>query len=258
MNFYKYHAVGNNFILIDDRKLLFNKKKIKQLCKNDIGIGADGLILLQNSSIADFKMQFFNNDGKEADCCGNGLCCLLQFIKQLKLLNKKASIETKKEIIEGSIDKTKSIIIFNKIKIDKENFSFPIGKEKLLIHQIFCGVPHVVIFFDTTKSVTSMRSLAKKIRFHPMFFPNGVNVNFVKIKNGKELKIKTYEKGVEDFTNGCGTGAVSTAMAYNLLNKTNNDINILFKHGTIKVQILNASTALMETQAHLIIKGKYY
>ena len=258
MNFYKYHAVGNNFIFIDDRKLLFNKSRIQQLCKKDIGIGADGLILLQNSSISDFKMQFFNNDGKEANCCGNGLCCMLQFIKDLKLLKTKAIIETTQELIEGYIEKKESVIVFNKIKTLKKNICITIGKEKFFIYQIFCGVPHIVIFLKTPKLINSMKRLAKTLRFHPMFSPDGVNVNFANIKNKTELTLTTYERGIEDFTNGCGTGSVATAIAYNLLNEKNTKPNILFKHGIIKVNVLNTTKASMKTSAHLIMKGTYY
>ncbi len=206
--FYKYHAAGNDFILIDDRDKSFpsySQQFIQNLCHRKFGVGADGLLLLQHSHIADCKMRIFNADGQEASMCGNGVRCLTHFVFQNEPSLSTVRIETKKGIVSSRAQGPNIAV----------NFGAPqsLGTVSLLGHTVYVvdtGVPHAVIFVNNAEA-TDVEKLGKEIRYDHHFYPDGVNVNFVQVYSGSSLRVRTYERGVEGETLSCGTGLAAAA-----------------------------------------------
>lgn len=206
--FAKYHGAGNDFILIDDRNKVFPVSRsdwIAKLCHRRFGIGADGLILLQLSeSGADYAMRIFNSDGKETKMCGNGLRCLAHFIRRMG---------DSRSILHIEVGSLMTICSF-----DGDNVKTHIGSYRWIekgvqigpykVYAVHTGVPHAVVFDDFKSDFIE---IARFIRFHPYFQPEGINVNFARLENGK-VRTRTYERGVEDETLACGTGAAAVAI----------------------------------------------
>jgi len=213
--FSKYQGTGNDFILIDDRDRkcpIQNAEHIRTLCDRRFGIGADGLILLRSSSCADYTMQFFNPDGSEPGMCGNGLRCFIHFLKTLGMHQETYRIEVKQRIFTCHFEEERIHVVFQNPQVIQWDIPLQIEKEKLSVHVVDTGVPHAVIFDERLEQIDLVQ-LGRKIRFHPAFSPNGVNVNFAFILPSGEILMRTYERGVEGETLMCGTGAVAVAYA---------------------------------------------
>lgn len=214
LQFEKYHGAGNDFILIDDRIEVFPanaRTLIQRLCDRRLGIGADGLLLLQSSQSADYKMRIFNADGNEAAMCGNGIRCLTHYLVQHHIASPPFRFETQKGFAASRMQD-------NWIAVD---FGVPqyLGEEALHIDQsqwncylMDTGVPHVVIFVPDVASI-DVAAIGRAIRYAPSFLPQGVNVNFAQINSDGTVRVRTYERGVEGETLSCGTGLAATACA---------------------------------------------
>ncbi len=196
--FSKYEGTGNDFILIDDRDRGFpiDSQKISKLCHRQYGIGTDGLILLQPSVEGDFSMRIFNQDGSEAEMCGNGLRCLVQFLIDLGAEKRKFSIETQKKIYPCEIKNGSIYVDMGVPKILEKK-----GSEILLE----VGVPHFVTFVDEL----SRFDREAKERFSII----GVNINYARIEPFNTIHMRTFERGVEDETFSCGSGATAVCTA---------------------------------------------
>ena len=196
--FSKYEGTGNDFILIDDRDRDFpiDSQKISKLCHRQYGIGTDGLILLQPSVEGDSSMRIFNQDGSEAEMCGNGLRCLVQFLIDLGAEKRKFSIETQKKIYSCEIKNGSIYVDMGVPKILEKK-----GSEMLLE----VGVPHFVTFVDEL----SRFDREAKERFSII----GVNINYARIEPFNTIYMRTFERGVEDETFSCGSGATAVCTA---------------------------------------------
>ena len=216
LSFFKYQGAGNDFILIDSRHFSYSfdlSLFAQRVCARRSGIGADGLIFFSPSPVADYKMRIFNADGSEALMCGNGIRCLFDFIKKKE---KALTIETLYGILNCRYDDDEIVIGLGNPKI----LHWPIAVEKKVLFVVDTGVPHAILFVDDLDQVDVSKEGAK-IRFHPLFSPNGVNVNFVSINTKNQVVLRTYERGVEAETLACGTGAAAAAfvaMEYKALN----------------------------------------
>jgi diaminopimelate epimerase len=221
--FYKYHGTGNDFIIIDNRalKVKLNTKQIAHLCNRRFGIGADGLMYLQNKKGYDFQMVYFNSDGNESSFCGNGSRCIVAFAKELGVIKKSETtfiatdgIHTAKlspqPLKGGNIHVSMKMRDVKNIEVVSDT-SLPltggVGGGLLLN----TGSPHYVRFTEGVKNAEII-SEAKRIRYSERFAKEGVNVNFAE-KNGKGIFVRTYERGVEDETLSCGTGVTASAIA---------------------------------------------
>lgn len=233
ISFIKMSGAGNDFIMIksDDLKdFIMNKSAIEKLCDRHNGIGADGLIIMSISNSYDFEMNYFNADGSGGSLCGNGARCAMLFAKKNNWI--KSSIT---RFISDNAEYSGEIISDELIKFNlasptglKLNFKVKAGNQLITAHYINTGSPHIIIFIDdiltgknpfehfTNINDISVISLGREIRFLPEFSPGGVNVNFVQLE-GNTVKIRTYERGVEDETLACGTGSVASAIVANLL-----------------------------------------
>jgi diaminopimelate epimerase len=202
MKFCKYHGAGNDFILVDNRELCFpvaDAKLIHYLCHRHMGIGADGLILLQKGDLADGKMRIFNADGSEAAMCGNGIRCLFHFGQSLGFFQERAEIETQAGILSCSSQGSHVSVLLPSPSFTPD------------LEVVDTGVPHAVIFVEDLAAV-DVEKRGREVRFHPRFSPSGVNATFAQIlPEQKSVKIRTYERGVEKETLACGTGALAAA-----------------------------------------------
>jgi diaminopimelate epimerase len=249
--FSKYSGCGNDFILIDNRQQIFNKtcsEFIAHLCRRRLGIGADGIILLEHSASADFCMRIFNADGSEAEMCGNGLRCLIRFIRDLRIDGDKFIIETMHQhiptaILEDSISAEMpfptNICFFTELDIE--------GKVHIF-HCLDTGVPHAVLFVEDLNDNKWM-AMAPKIRHHPKFMPKGTNVNFATINSNNEVEVRTFERGVEGETLACGTGAAAVAFAAANLYELDGPITIRPKSGDII--LIDVSTSISNPNSRI-------
>jgi len=226
-DFYKYHGAGNDFIIIDNRKFFFDKKNksyIENICNRRTGVGADGLILLENDSNGDFKMVYFNADGNESTMCGNGGRCIVAFAKKMNIINKETSFE--------AIDGLHYATIDDKNNVNLQMKDIDIIENTYTDFVLDTGSPHYVKVVDEfTKDFVE---LARNIRNSKRFKKEGINVNFIKVNENK-VTIRTFERGVEDETLACGTGCVAAAISVMEINKTTKDIHLNAKGGELKV-----------------------
>ena len=216
IEFYKYQGTGNDFILIDNRQNLFpknNTKLISQLCDRKFGVGADGLILLELSELHDFKMIYYNADGKEGSMCGNGGRCIVAFAKKLQIFESDTSFE--------AIDGLHEASIFNDdVSLKMADVSNVENYENHLF--LDTGSPHHITYVDDVKNV-NVKITGSKIRYGSPYFMEGSNVNFVQKLKENTFKVRTYERGVEDETLSCGTGVTAVAIASHKAKKTNHN-----------------------------------
>ncbi len=236
-NFYKYQGTGNDFILFEDYEESFpiNSNLISRICNRNLGIGADGILILQKSQIADVKMRIFNQDGSEASMCGNGLRCVI------KHLEKSCTIETKGGISESEYSKNFIKATLPKSKIIQSPIDLP---NNLIGHLVNTGTPHLVIFTETP----NIHLNAKELRYHPMFGSEGVNVNLATlIPEG--IRVRTFEKGIDTETLSCGSGGAAVA----LLHKKN--VKIFFTSLELSFSFDSKDKLWMEGPAEYVFQG---
>jgi diaminopimelate epimerase len=207
MKFYKYQGTGNDFVLIDNRKGLF-KGDVQMLCDRKFGIGADGLMLLENEVGYDFKMVYYNSDGNVSTMCGNGGRCIVAFAKQLGIVDNQAHFVAIDGTHDAYIDEN-NVVALGMIGVDEVE---KLGKSDFVLDT---GSPHYVQFRDDIAGMNVITE-AHKIRYNNRFSKEGINVNFVEDRQNY-LSVRTYERGVENETLSCGTGVTAVAIAYHRL-----------------------------------------
>lgn len=230
MKFYKYQGTGNDFVMIDNRLERFpknNTKLIESLCDRRFGIGADGLILLENDNSTDFKMVYYNSDGNESSMCGNGGRCLVAFAKSLNVINNEATFIATDGLHNATIDEN-GIVSLQMKDVDEVK----IESEYVFLNT---GSPHHVTLINDLENY-NVKENGATIRYSDLYGKVGSNVNFVNQLSENHFALRTYERGVEDETLSCGTGATATAIAMNAIGKTNsNAIDINVEGGKLKV-----------------------
>ena len=230
MNFYKYQGTGNDFVMIDNREENFpknNKILIAQLCHRRFGIGADGLILLENDPQYDFRMVYYNSDGRESTMCGNGGRCVVAFAKQLGI------IEHKTLFIAVDGEHRATIEGDNYVRLQMKNVT-EVEEHKGYVF-LNTGSPHHVQWVKEVDTV-DVKDEGATIRYGKLYATQGgSNVNFVsKGENG--FKVRTYERGVEDETYSCGTGVTAVAIAlYHTTQTENQSITLHTRGGDLQV-----------------------
>lgn len=258
ISFSKYQGAGNDFILIDDRQGAFpiDDKLIQRFCHRQYGIGADGLILLQTSQVADLRMRIFNADGTEAEMCGNGIRCLFHFAHELGLVSDSARIETLAAVLSCALHDGQIGVEHPLPKIAAAGVALDLVREKLAFDVIDSGVPHAICFVPDIR-VAPVEELGREVREHPHFAPRGVNVTFVQpLLAEQTLYVRTYERGVEKETLACGTAAV--AAAYALLQKVSlaAPLKIVTQSREIFTAQLTEKSVYLKGPSALIFKGK--
>ena len=232
------------------------------ICQRKISVGADGLILIEKSDVADFKWDFYNSDGSVAEMCGNGARCAARYAFLNKIAGQDMSFETLAGIVSAHV-KGDLVRIKMTDPIDfNPRYTIDLKEGPLTISSINTGVPHVVVMTDDIKHAPVIDT-GRQIRFHEHYAPAGTNVNFICLQKDNSLSIRTYERGVEDETLACGTGAVAGAIvsAYHMgsaspvkvKTKSNEYLTIFFKYtkGIF-------SNIYLEGDARIIYKGELF
>ena len=214
MPFWKMHGAGNDFILVDDRRLVFpvqDSAYIARICHRRRGIGSEGLLLIQPSGTADFRMRFFNPDGSEVDLCGNGARCIARLAHELGAAPADMRFETAAGIVRAEILSPLVRLHLPPAKDWHLNLSITWKDSAMPIHFVNSGVPHAVNIVDDLTAV-DVAGLGAFIRRHALFAPAGTNADFIQITGADSLAIRTYERGVEAETLACGTGIAAAAL----------------------------------------------
>ena len=258
MKFWKMHGLGNDYIVIDNRDGKISDEKAsrvaKKLCERRFSVGADGLLLLYDSTVADAKMRIFNSDGSEAEMCGNGIRCFAKYCYENNIVRKRElKIETlagirriwltieNKEVKKVKVDMGKPILERSRILMVGQgtcvNEDLKINSERLKITCLSVGNPHCVIFVDNVKDFP-VQEIGQKIENHTLF-PKKTNVEFVQVLNKDELRVRVWERGCGE-TFACGTGACASVVAGTLLKKINNKSTVHLLGGDLEIEYLES------------------
>ncbi|MEA3506914.1 MAG: diaminopimelate epimerase [Elusimicrobiota bacterium] len=266
--FTKVEGAGNDFVLVDNME---GKYKInlpeftRAVCPRKTSIGADGLLVLEKSKKADFKMRIFNPDGSEVDMCGNGArCCGYYFADKDE--KKEVRFETLSGMMKAEVTGKDMIGLYmgppTKIKLD---MLINIDKNQMSCSYINTGVPHVIVETDKLED-TEVDKLGRAIRYNNEFAPEGTNADFVRVTGKSDITIRTYERGVEAETRACGTGAVASAIIQSLRGKVKSPVKVTTRGGDLmKVHftqsdkedlISKINNVVLEGPARLVFSGE--
>jgi diaminopimelate epimerase len=208
VKFHKYQGAGNDFIVLNNRYNTYSaltSAQIQLLCDRHFGIGADGLMLLESLQGFDFKMVYFNSDGRQSTMCGNGGRCIIRFANDQKIVGEHTQFLAVDGPHDGVVNNngTISLKMIDVLGVEE------VGADYVLQ----TGSPHYVVFVENADEI-SIVEVARKIRYNERFKGEGINVNFVQVVNENEIYVRTYERGVEDGTLSCGTGVVASVLAF--------------------------------------------
>ena len=229
IRFAKMHGSGNDFVVIDNRDQVVPAADAPEaariFCRRKFGVGADGLILIENSDKADFRWGFYNADGSEAEMCGNGGRCAARFA----FLNGIAPADMTFETLAGTIS---AQVKGNRVKLELSlphglflDRALDVAGDEVVVSFINTGVPHVVVMVDDIETAP-VSELGRTLRNHDFFAPDGANVNFVSAGDGR-LYVRTYERGVEDETLACGTGSVAAALVASMKGMAGSPVDVV-------------------------------
>lgn len=231
--FYKYQGTGNDFVIIDNRATCYltrqDQEIVRQLCDRRFGIGADGLILLQEAKGYDFEMVYFNADGNESTMCGNGGRCIVAFARYLNIITDRAyflAIDGAHEaLIETNDWVDLKMMDVEQVKIAEDHY------------ELNTGSPHYIAFVEDVDDIHVVEN-GQAIRYSKAYKEEGINVNFVE-KKPEGITVLTYERGVEAETLSCGTGVTAAAISYYLdqPSASRQEVNIETKGGQLKVRL---------------------
>jgi len=276
MNFVKMQGLGNDFVMVDLMKQDIHddlKNLARKVCHRQLGIGADGLILILPSEKADIRMRIINADGSEAEMCGNGIRCLAKLVyesglvksplievetlagiirPELILDNHNRVLSVKVDMGEPRLSPEKIPVLMSEEKIIGK--SLDLGREQLSITAVSMGNPHCVVFVPDV-SVVSVSDLGSMVENHPIF-PMKTNVEFVEIINRKEVKMRVWERGAGE-TMACGTGACAVAVAGVLNDKTDREITIHLNGGDLTLFWADNNHVFMTGPAEKVFEGQY-
>jgi diaminopimelate epimerase len=230
LEFYKYQGTGNDFVMIDNRSNTFPKENtqlVAHLCDRRFGIGADGLILLDTDATTDFRMVYYNSDGNLSSMCGNGGRCLVAFAKKLNVIQNETTFMATDGLHHATVgaDGIVSLQMIDVAEIkNTQDYSF-----------LNTGSPHHVQIVEDLQHF-NVKENGAAIRYGNLYGQAGSNINFVKKIDETTFSLRTYERGVEDETLACGTGATAVAIAMNATGQTNsNEINLNVEGGKLAV-----------------------
>jgi diaminopimelate epimerase len=277
MNFHfsKWHGIGNDFVIVDGSKERiddYNQAAI-EVCDRHFGVGADGLVMILPSEIADFKMRIFNSDGSEAEMCGNATRCIARYLYEQKLTTKtKIVIETKAGLIKPElifkngkfetvkVDMGEPILIAEDIPVAGFGKEQVVHKELTVLdktYQITCvsmGNPHCVIFVEDINAV-ELEKIGPMIEIHAMF-PKKINVEFVEVKSKDHLRMRVWERGA-GITLACGTGSCATIVAAILNEKTGCSAKIELDSGDLFVEWGEDNHVYLSGPAEEVFRAEY-
>jgi len=234
IEFYKMSGSGNDFIIIDNRDLSLNVGDLpefaRRVCERKISVGADGLLLIELSKKVDFKWQFFNSDGSMAEMCGNASRCVARYAHLKGIAPRKMSFETLAGIISAEVNN--EVV---KVKLTDPSLVSLIGNLviddcQFVLDVVDTGVPHAVTFVNNLETCKVLE-WGRKIRCHECFQPRGTNANFATVIDRHKIRVRTYERGVEDETLACGTGDVASVLAAASRDLVDSPVDVVVQSG---------------------------
>jgi len=234
--FYKMSGSGNDFIIIDNREGILEgielPQWVRKVCRRRISVGADGLILVQNSPKAEFQWRYFNADGSEVEMCGNGGRCVARFAFLTGISGRSLSFDTLCGVMEAEVIGERAKLRMGSPSNVKLDYPISIDGNEHIVSSINTGVPHVVQIVEDLEQYDVLR-FGPSIRFHPVYQPDGTNANFMEVRDIHTIHIRTYERGVEDETLACGTGAVASALIGASKGLTSSPVSVHPKSGEV-------------------------
>ncbi|HNX56069.1 MAG TPA: diaminopimelate epimerase [Prolixibacteraceae bacterium] len=273
MKFTKMHGLGNDFIFIEnlgDKEMDYSALAIT-LCHRQLSIGADGIIAVLPSKVADLRMRIINADGSEANMCGNAIRCFGKYAWERGMVKSKSfRIETFAGIIIPEVieenDKVASVKVnMGAPDIRREaipmlgdetaaiSVMLPLGDNEINITSILMGVPHTIIFVDDLNAI-DVKGIGPTIEKHPLF-PKGTNVNFVEVIDRNRVKLRTWERGA-GATLACGTGSCATAVAAFLNEYTDRTVAVELQYGELLIEWAKDGTVYMTGPAEESFSGE--
>ncbi|WP_122645487.1 diaminopimelate epimerase [Enterococcus mediterraneensis] len=265
--FHKMQGAGNDFIVINNQELKFSGEELsrlaKQICQRKRSVGSDALMALDTPQAeGDFRMRFYNADGTEAEMCGNGARCIARYAYEQGIADESMTIETVAGDVKAwRLDKRRYKVQLNAPTYTKFDWDFADDPENVVkkVDYVELGdpaIPHLVVHYPglADKPLTELQELAKKLRFWDKL-PKGANVNFYDEMANGELLVRTFERGVEDFTLACGTGSGSVAYSVTAKEKaTKSPVILQVLGGTLEVAVNDQELYLMG-DTNIIVKG---
>ena len=252
--FHKMQGCGNDFVIIDNRELRLPVEHMREwaikVCRKCFGVGADGLIFLEQApagSGADVLWHFYNADGSRAEMCGNGARCASKLASLLGLAGKSFVLSTDAGPVACEVLDTDL----------RPGQELDVAGQKLTVHFVNTGVPHAVVFQQDV-SLTDVKRLGNAVRFHEAFAPKGTNANFVQVKDSGHLLLRTYERGVEDETYACGTGACASAVIAHSLGLTGPEVEVTTTGGEVLGVSLAGGDVYLRGAAEVCFSGQFY
>jgi len=267
-DFWKMHGTGNDFIVVNNFDLRYSfwqPAVVKEICQWHTGVGADGLLVLEPSAKADFRMRYFNADGYESTMCVNGSRCLSYYAYKNGIIKQQARFEAKDGIHRVYIENQEKINVQVLYKPVDEKRTFPVDftLPKFINFKRFIntGVPHLVLEVSQVQAIP-VTELGRALRYHPYYQPEGTNVDFVELSDsGKPLKLKvrTYERGVEAETLSCGSGVTAAALAFMHYPQQNIDrVEVETWGGNLVVTVNSAGDQIfLQGAVQVIFEAKY-
>ena len=237
IQFSKLSGAGNDFVIIDNRDFFFKgdvSEFVRKVSRRGMSVGADGVILVEPSANADFKMRYFNSDGSEGETCGNGSRCIARFAYLKGIAKETMTFETIAGMYQAVIQPDGRVKVqVSNPKDLKLNITLPVSTGNLLVHFINTGVPHAVIPMEQGLDTYDVFNLGREIRNHKAFAPAGTNANFIQVLNEREIRVRTYERGVENETLACGTGSIAAAIIMEILGKAKSPVSLITQSGQV-------------------------
>ncbi len=249
--FTKMNGAGNDFVIVDNRDGQVpdaaKKDIVEKLCHRDTGVrangntagarkidvGADGMIFIEKSDKADFRWDFYNDDGGSAEMCGNGARCAARFALENGIVqSNEMKFETTAGLISAQMDGTIVTTQLTSPKDLRRDMEIELNGERVKLDSLDTGVPHAVVFTENIKDV-DIQSIGRGIRNHDAFAPRGTNVNLVQVVGENQIEVRTYERGVEDETLACGTGVTACAIIAALQGKVKTPVEGGTKSGDV-------------------------
>lgn len=255
LHFQKMNGAGNDFVMLDnlDGSLALSDVQIARLCDRHRGVGADGLLLVEKAANgADFRMRYYNADGREAEMCGNGARCFARFVDKIaRTADGKIAFETQAGVISATLRGDQVSLAMSQPGPFADGAELEAAGQDLTVYSINTGVPHAVVLVDDLDG-TDVHKLGAALRHHHHFQPRGTNVNFARQLGPQDLAIRTYERGVEAETLACGTGVVASALTLAALTGAESPVRVLVKGGdTLSVDYLRSGEAF----SHVVLTG---
>jgi len=284
MKFTKMQGAGNDFILVETNNIQHNWSPLATaMCDRHYGVGADGLLLLLPSDIAEFQMRMFNPDGSESNACGNGLRCMVKYFVDRGLFNSKTkeiSAETVAGIRKAEIFKVDGKVTKIKTSMGKPNlgeedipvtmegsegnvvdiksmisYSLTLDDQELCLNLVSMGNPHAVYFYQHPVSDFPLSQLGPKVELHKVF-PEGVNFEVARVLNRQQIDARVWERGADE-TLACGSGACAITVAARLLGYIDNKVDIKLHGGILKVEWDGIGEVFLSGPAETVFSGEW-